>query len=132
MVYFIKMEQITSQTGHLQILYCGYSYRKERTLANGISSYRCTVNSCKERVHIDCEHIGERNEHNHVPCPAKTSALFLIIDYFDKLNVVSLIKKKDFMLICLALTCHCAHLSCAQLLALKCPMLNCRFMYLVK
>ena len=46
------MEVIQSTRGKNQILLHGFAYRKEGDLVHGNESWRCTVRSCKGRIHV--------------------------------------------------------------------------------
>ena len=80
------MEIIQSQKGKPQLLYLGFSYRKDRDSLDGRTTWRCTVVSCRGRVKTssgenEAQHISE---HNHAPDPAKVESLKVIASIRDR------------------------------------------------
>ena len=80
------MEIIQSQKGKPQLLYLGFSYRKDRDCLDGRTTWRCTVVSCRGRVKTssgenEAQHISE---HNHAPDPAKVESLKVIASIRDR------------------------------------------------
>ena len=75
------MEFISSNKGSLKLLYHGYSYVKQKDLANNVECYECVRRRnangvCKARIRIrDGEVVGEVGDHTHQPNPAGTETL---------------------------------------------------------
>lgn len=62
-----------------QLLHDGYRLRRDRVLANGDISWRCTQKKCSGRVKIN-QHdvIIVVSEHNHAPDPDRNEAFKII------------------------------------------------------
>ena len=69
------MEIIASTKGKPQLLYNGFSYRRERILAdNETESWRCVNSKCKGRLQVNGDDVREVTEHSHTPNPAECRA----------------------------------------------------------
>ena len=79
-----KMEFIQSERGVLKLVFEGYIYVRQKTLANGAVSYECehrrargnAQGQCKAKVRIQGEMVvGRTNEHTHAPITGRSEAL---------------------------------------------------------
>ena len=97
------MHKVDSIHGKQKIMYNGYVYVKQKSLANGVISYKCEkrhgsgagLSECKAKIKVKDEAvIGSLHDHTHAPDSARCEVLIEITYRREHRNRFSAVKCK--------------------------------------